>query len=230
MKNIFLLIPLFWANITLFAQNQPQLITEDAPYYTITYYQINDTKEGLYKEFYKQNGKVKTEGVYEKGLKEGVWKYFDLPGTLNKEETYKKDKLNGLLTKYAQNKVTETEHYLNDELDGLCQKFSPDSVLVEKYTYKKGVLLSRYSYFPDGKVKSGEIIPRDKNKTYTYKQYYNSGAKRIIATLKNGEYIKSVSYYENGQIETVSEIIDGQLKVVKKFSTTGASLKPDCGC
>ncbi|GHT08004.1 hypothetical protein FACS189426_02590 [Bacteroidia bacterium] len=230
MKIRFLLISLLWANISMFAQDPPRLITEEAPYYTLSYYQLNDKKEGSYKEFYKQNGKTKTEGVYEKGLKEGVWKYFDLSGALNQEETYKRDKLNGLLTKYAQGKITDTENYLNGEMDGLCQKFSPDGSLAEKWTYKKGVLLSRYAYFPDGKIKSEEVIPRDKNRTHTYKLYYNSGAKRIVSTLKNGEYIKSVSYYENGQIDTVSEIVDGQLKIVKKYSETGVSLKPDCGC
>jgi antitoxin component YwqK of YwqJK toxin-antitoxin module len=230
MGKIFLLIPLLWTNITLFAQTQPQLITEEKSYYTLTYYQVNDTKEGSYKEFYKQNGKTMTEGAYEKGLKEGVWKYFDLSGVLNKEETYKKNELNGPLTKYAQGIVIETGNYLHGEKDGVWRKFAPDGTLSEKYTYKKDVLLSRYAYFTDGKIKSEEVIPQNKNRTYTYKLYYNSGAKRIVSTLKNGEYIKSISYYENGQIDTVSEIVDGQLKVVRKYSTTGVSMKPDCGC
>jgi antitoxin component YwqK of YwqJK toxin-antitoxin module len=230
MKLLPSLILFLSANFTLFAQGQPRLITEDKPYYTVTFYQVNGEKDGQYKETYKQNGNVKTEGVYKTGRKEGVWKYFDIQGIIEKEETYKTDRLNGPVTTYTLGKISVIENFLNGEKDGLSLKFLNDTTLIEKCTYRRGVLLSRYSYFPDGKIKSEEVIPQDKNKTYFYKQYYNSGAKRVVSTMKDGDCIKSKSYHENGQVETISETVDGQLKVVRKFSATGVEVNPGCGC
>jgi antitoxin component YwqK of YwqJK toxin-antitoxin module len=230
MKRILVSGLLFLISVSLFAQTTPRLITEDESYYTLTYYQVGNQKEGAYKETYKQNGKTKVEGNYRNGLKDGVWKYYDLAGNLTKEETYKNDKLNGKLTTYYNNKVSDITDYLNDKKSGVYQRLAPDGSVIEKSTYRNDRLLSRYTYFPDGKVKTEEVIPTNKNRVYYSKQYYNSGAKRIVSTMKNDECIQSITYYENGKIETISQIVDDQLKLVKRYSENGVEMSTDCGC
>jgi antitoxin component YwqK of YwqJK toxin-antitoxin module len=230
MKGFCLICLSLLASVFVGAQNSPQLITEEATYYIITYYQVNGIKDGKYTETYIQTKEIKTDGLYEKGLKEGVWKYFDISGSISKAESYRKDKLNGTLTTYLQNKIWATDTYLNGEKNGISQKFTPDGLLEEKSTYRNNVLLSRYTYYPSGKIRSEEIISSEKNKIYFHKQYYESGAKQIISTMKNRECIKSVSYHKNGRVESISEIVDGQLKMTKKYDSDGNELSVGCGC
>jgi antitoxin component YwqK of YwqJK toxin-antitoxin module len=191
---------------------------------------VNNQKEGKYSEIYKQNGKTKLEGNYVKGLKEGIWKYYNIKGSLVKEETYKNDLLNGPVTEYEQDKIQQIENYLNGEKDGISQKFVGNGYLSEKQTYKKGKLTARHSYYPDGELKSETIIPLDKNKTYQLKQYFKSGKIQVLSTLKNDECLKSIQYYETGQIETVHEVVDGEFKLTQKFSPTGEKLSVTCNC
>ncbi|MDR3219506.1 MAG: hypothetical protein LBU22_11145 [Dysgonamonadaceae bacterium] len=230
MRGFCLICLSLLASVFVGAQNSPQLITEAATYYTITYYQVNGVKDGKYTETYMQTGKIKTDGLYEKGLKEGVWKYFDISGNITQAESYRKDKRNGTLTTYFQNKILATDTYLNGEKNGISKKFTSGGLLEEKSTYRNNVLLSRYTYYPNGKIKSEEIIPREKNKIYFHKQYYESGEKHVVSTMKNGECTKSISYHKNGRVESISEIVDGQLTMTKKYAADGAVLSTGCGC
>lgn len=57
---------------------------------------------GAFKEFAK-NGKIVTEGIYENGLKIGLWKYYLDSGIKDYEETYDKGILNGSYVSYFDN-------------------------------------------------------------------------------------------------------------------------------
>ncbi|GHU63110.1 hypothetical protein FACS1894123_05220 [Bacteroidia bacterium] len=204
--------------------------TEEKSYYTMSYYEVNNQKEGTYSETYKQNGKTKLEGNYVKGLKEGIWKYYNIAGSLVKEETYKNDLLNGPVTEYEQDKIKQIENYLDGEKDGISQKFTGNGYVAEKQTYKKGKMIARSAYYPGGELKSEMVIPADKNKTYQLKQYFRSGKPEVLSIMKDDECLKSIQYYESGQIETVHERVDGEFKLTQKFSPTGEKLSVTCNC
>ena len=70
-------------------------------YIQLSNYSKNGKLDGKYTETYAETGKMKVEGVYKEGKKEGVWKYGTLKGTVSKEE------------KYEAGKLTETKKFEN---------------------------------------------------------------------------------------------------------------------
>jgi len=225
---------IFLFSIVIFSsasgQENSRLITKEEPFYIITYQEVDGKIEGEYKETLKGGDKIKTIGKYEAGLKDGVWIYHDLSGKLIKEENYNKGNLDGIVLTYNREKLFQKENYRNGEKDGLTEKWNYHEKLIEKSTYEKGKLLSQYTYYGDGSLKSEEVIPKSKNKTYFLKQYYPSGDIKAISTKKDNEYIKTVNYFENGRIENIFERVEGELQMVKKYSENGQELPTGCGC
>jgi len=213
-----------------FAQQSSVPVTEEKSYYDVTYYKSGDKKVGEYKETYKQNGNTKTTGSYFDDKKSGVWKYYTIAGIITKEETYQNGVLNGITNNYDDGLLIETLNFRNGELNGKCQKFYSDGKLSEQTIYINGKRKSFHSYYQSGKPKEVEIIPDNPAKTYQNVQYYESGVKRSISVLKNGECIKYTSFHTNGKVSTVSELVDGQLKMVERYSAEGMREKVDCGC
>ena len=58
-------------------------------------YYVDNVLDGTYVLRY-NNGKIKEEGKYVKGLKEGEWKHYDEDGGIDKTETFKNGKSQGI--------------------------------------------------------------------------------------------------------------------------------------
>lgn len=233
MSKFVLLLFLLGIVFTSSAQtNQADLtqITEDKGYYRKVYSQSEGKLDGEYKEIYTETGAVRLEGSYKNGLKEGLWIYRDRSNKLKKEENYHQDKLDGTCTTYQEGEARITESYKNGTKDGLFETYNRKGRLVEKKVFLNGKLQSSHTYYDDGSVKSESVIPKDSQKPYTTKQYYPSGKLKVEATMKDNTCLKSTSYFENGQIQFVYELIDGQLKLIKRFNEKGKSLSTSCDC
>lgn len=100
---------------------------------------------GNYQDFYMNKG-LKESGVFDEGLKKGVWKNWTAEGVLKDEFSFKNGIKNGAYTKYgATGNILEKGKYRNDLLNGKQQVFAGDSVRV--VFYKAGKISQRKSFF-----------------------------------------------------------------------------------
>ena len=65
----------------------------DGDYIQISNYSILGVRDGKYREIYDKDYKLRTEGRYNDGRRDGVWKYGSKDGKITKEEKYDKGKL-----------------------------------------------------------------------------------------------------------------------------------------
>ena len=104
---------------------------------------------GIYNEFYDTKG-LKTQGIFEMGLKSGRWKSWGEDGVLDSIVNYSSGKPNGKFEKYDQEGVLqERGKYHDGQLNGKLEKrISADSIQVIRY--KKGKVMA---YQPSKAVK-----------------------------------------------------------------------------
>ena len=82
-----------------------------------------------FKDYY-ANGKVRSEGSYERGYENGLWKYYYEDGTLQEETNYFIGKLNGSVRRYHPNGKLMNEGYFTlNKQDSIMRAFS-DSTTV----------------------------------------------------------------------------------------------------
>jgi uncharacterized protein len=94
------------------------------------------------------NGTVRSEGVYEAGFEDGLWKYYYEDGTLQEKTNYRRGKLNGPVWRYHQNGRQMVEGYfVNDAQDSIQRTWSADSVLLETGYWNKGKKIGYWHYF-----------------------------------------------------------------------------------
>lgn len=104
---------------------------------------------GIYNEFYGTKG-LKTQGIFEMGLKSGKWKSWGEDGILDSIVNYSSGKPNGKFEKYDQEGVLqERGKYYDGQLNGKLEKWiSAESIQVIRY--KKGRVMA---YQPSKAVK-----------------------------------------------------------------------------
>ncbi|MFC1226708.1 toxin-antitoxin system YwqK family antitoxin [Pedobacter sp. BG31] len=105
--------------------------------------------DGVYNEFYDTKG-LKTQGLYQMGLKTGKWKNWGEDGKLDSIINYSSGKANGKFEKYDQEgALSERGTYRDGQLNGKLEKrISADSIQVVRY--KKGKVMA---YQPNKAVK-----------------------------------------------------------------------------
>jgi len=105
--------------------------------------------DGVYNEFYDTKG-LKTQGLYQMGLKTGNWKSWGEDGKLDSIIHYSSGKANGRFEKYDQEGVLlERGKYQDGQLNGKLEKrISADSI--QAINYKKGKVVA---YTPSKAVK-----------------------------------------------------------------------------
>ncbi|MDQ0638303.1 antitoxin component YwqK of YwqJK toxin-antitoxin module [Pedobacter sp. W3I1] len=104
---------------------------------------------GIYNEFYDTKG-LKTQGLFEMGLKSGKWKSWGEDGVLDSIVNYSSGKPNGKFEKYDQEGVLlERGSYRDGQLNGKLEKrIGTDSIQVTRY--KRGKVVA---YKPGKAVK-----------------------------------------------------------------------------
>lgn len=108
-------------------------------------YILAEFKDGMYNGDYKyfKNNRLKEEGTYKEGRKDGVYKEYYSDGVaLKKEAPFKEGKLNGIVKTYYTNGKLETEKgYAMSIEDGVERDYDYESgEITTDRNYKNGVL------------------------------------------------------------------------------------------
>jgi antitoxin component YwqK of YwqJK toxin-antitoxin module len=166
----------------------------------INRYDNNNRKHGLWKYFH-DNGVVRLEGMYKRGLENGYFKEYDYTGNLitttkyvdgvKKEDARELAKLDVRKDYYADGQVKIVATYNKEGVpEGIRREYAPDGTIESSYIFRNGTLI-------------GEGVVTEKGeRDGIWKEYYDDGKLRA-----EGKYNKDVKtgswkyYHFNGQLE-----------------------------
>jgi len=160
-------------------------------------------KHGLQK-FYSEEGNLMKVIPFVSGVEHGVSKEYNSEGTLITITTFrngyfqKEEKINrvdrnglkqGIYRTYYDSDVPKSEGmYKDDKKDGIFKEYSPDGRIVSKEEYRNGELILEQK--------------KEDDKFEVKRQYYNTGATKIVGTYKKGVPEGTFRQYdENGNLE-----------------------------
>lgn len=135
----------------LFAQSF-QIVEGD----TINLIDADSLKQGLWKEYYKTTGNIKSEVYYVNGKRDGleiVW--YNIPHCIQYEATYKNGELDGPIRKYSRwCNLEKEEYYKNGLKSGYQRTYHANGRIKTEANFKEGVLIGTYKTYDD----KGELL------------------------------------------------------------------------
>lgn len=186
-------------------------------------YSSKGEKIGKWIEFYSNSNRVKEEGNYSNGKRNGLFKIFDKKGHLDRIETYK----NGVLQEDSaaeildvkkelgqDGKIKSIGSYANGKKQGIFREYNSDGEIIASSVYKNDVKVgegvitgsgkyigSWKIYYPTGELRAeGEYEEGKKNGKWKY--YFITGELEQKGNYKNnlpsGEW---VWYFKNREIK-----------------------------
>jgi len=177
-------------NATLYIDGVPQSFIEELANLDIR------------KEYY-DNGNIKKEGIYDIiGKENGLFKYYNKKGKIEKTEIYKHGVLiaRGLIDEEGRKQDYWEEYYLE-----------PEGQLKSKGKYKDGKKIEDWEYYFANKQlqQKGKYL-KDEKPTGLWKWYYENGSLLREENFRKGlEDGMLHEYTEEGKIITEGEFIDG---------------------
>ncbi|MEM7161347.1 MAG: hypothetical protein AAF487_02800 [Bacteroidota bacterium] len=169
---------------------------------------------GASTEWY-DNGQIKSEGVYWKGVRDGEWKEYTEEGQVTLEAFYDRSKFAGDVTKYyATGEKKSTGTYLLGKKDLLTGEFKEWYINGNRKfegNYIKGEKsgICRW-FYKDGQLQKEAVYEKD-NYAGFVREFYPDGSKKI-----EGEYAKGVNQgLKNGAWKVWNE--DGELIKNEKY-------------
>jgi len=186
---------LLLSKISLFAQptnvKKEENKFPDGTVETYTYYkneQKQEVKHGEYKKVSK-DGKVREEGNYDEGKRDGTWKFYYPSGDLREVSTYK-----------------------SNMRDGPYEFYNNKKALQKKGQYVKNRMVGQWTfYYPDGKLKEDKVY-KDNKENGEAKEYYENGNVKASGIYKNGLKDSVWYVYEpNGKKQSVTIYSAGAL-------------------
>ncbi|MDH5609782.1 MAG: tetratricopeptide repeat protein, partial [Cyclobacteriaceae bacterium] len=144
----------------------------------------NGQLDGYYRAYH-LNGTVANEGWYIDGQAEQIWQTYFIDGTLY-----------------------ESTYFKNNLADGLSKEYATDGRLFQVYQYKNGMYTGVFQYDTTGAVFNQRTL---KNGTGKNTYLYPGGKKRYESDLICGLSITDqVNYYPSGKKETVLSVKNGE--------------------
>lgn len=186
-----------------------------------------DEKDGElnYKYFFPE-GPLKLEGTYKNGLKEGIWKFYNVFGKLTEEESWMKGmqsgiqkqyhsngnlqfvfmcdsgKISGQITRYFKNGHLSYKGYYNSEgSTGLWTTYySNDSIENKAYMVSDKMTGRRMSYSPEGKLTTEEKF-NDEGESVSIKNFDAQGRISEVINISS-DSTSFISHYPNGKLKS----------------------------
>lgn len=158
-------------------------------------------------------GKLRTDGFFDKGKKTGEWKYRYSSGLIRLKENYVNGKQDGIATTYTRSgALHQIQNYKNDMLNGRTENY--DYGKISNITnYIDDVEHGPYQYFhPNGSVSTEGFIFKNQVVGVKNSYWYN-------ATLLNRS-----TYIENQNTKTEYFNLDGKLQHTQDYKNLNGSV------
>lgn len=178
---------------------------------------VNNQTVGPYKEYF-NDGTLKTEGQYRNGDKDSIWNHYNIVSRL-------------VMVEHCQNGVCKVMEAwdnagtkLVDSGNGIYKEYlSDEKTLKEEGRYKNGLKDSTWVTYWNNGNKLTVMNFKEGQPTGEVLTFYESGKKRSIENIENGEY---KLWYENGNLSTSGYMKDSERDSVwKYFSQDGILMR-----
>jgi len=181
-------------------------------------------KQGFWKEFYAENGKLKAEGNYKDNVKTGTWKFYTENEILKQTGNYNKNGFqNGEWKWFFENgTLQKVENFTNGVLEGICEEYDENGKIRSKGIYQEGQedgfwFFTTTDYRQEGNFSYGR-------RNGIWKHYYDSGQLKFEGNfLDDYPDGKHLFYWENGKIKEERNYVMGKAEGTwRKYDETGA--------
>ncbi len=171
----------------------------------------DNNEQGYWKYFFK-NQLLASEGAFNNGVKEGLWKTYYEDGNIKEIMNYQNGKLNGEYTYFYKNGAPSTKvKYTADFYDGTLELYYATGQIKQSMEYKMGKQIGKEIYYNSNGSKKYEITVIDGHVQGEVKQYYPSGKLKEIVNFTDGKRNgKGTEYHENGNLYTEGNYLNGQ--------------------
>lgn len=216
--------------ITLYEFDNGRLVNFES----INRYNDNNEKEGLWKMFY-PNNRIKTETIYKNGLKNGLFKEYDINGNLIKAVSYENDSI--INEDYELNfeidyrseydslgRLIKQGSFLGNIPIGIHREYDLDGKVIKTFAYADNGILYSYGiidesgkkqgmfeyYYPDKKIKAkGEYLNNRRIGQWTF--YFQNSNIEQEGHYKNG-YLDGewTWYYKNGNVWRIEHYLQNK--------------------
>lgn len=157
---------------------------------------------------YYPNGKVKSQGEYDKdGKQTGTWTYYYSNGNKAEERPMENGKITGVVTNYFENgKVKDKGAFVEGKRVGVVEYFHPNGQVLGKRNYRNGEFVSFGDFFDENGTVSLQ------NGTGSLTEYFDNGAVSFKGNYLNGKLHGNSSwYFTNGKLSTNANYSNGIL-------------------
>lgn len=186
------------------------------------YYQINNLKQGPYKEYY-VDGTIKIYCDYIDGKIEGLYLEYDQDGFLKKELQNKNGLLYGICKYYEKNQyqgyteisdeITYIEGYKNGDFTRIIKK--NDNNTIEKGNFLNNCKIESITTHNNNIIINKRYAHPNKDNVYIVEDYYDDNIikRKYCITYNNNNVYENLvgidsKYYENGIIESIQNYDD----------------------
>lgn len=162
---------------------------------------ISKSGKKLQYENYYPTRNLYCEGEYVDGIAEGVWKYYDDYGVLNKVEKYKAGLIQDTVKAYYPNgKIDYISAYKEGKRDGIYLKYNVFGVLTQEGRYRKCEPVNDwYSYYSDGSLE--EEYAFKNGIRHGYQNNYSVNGKLSSYEIYSDGIIISTVYLDTNGVE-----------------------------
>lgn len=173
-------------------------------------------KDGFYDGKYEEHvyNKLKCEGVYKEGRKNGVFKMYDDEGRVKEEKSYKEAKLDGAhKTFYTSGKLEREVNYRNGKQDGKELAYEFDGTLRRDHTYKDGKQVGKQFSFLKGTYELYETVYYNELglKDGDYSSIFTFGLPHVLGHYKNGQKDgRWIEIAESGDTLVIETYVNGR--------------------
>ena len=187
---------------------------------------VNNELNGKYTKTYADRS-MQTEGFYTNGLKDKTWIEFDKNGKKSLETEYTNDKLNGIRKVFEDGELMKSENYKDGKRNGefLVYENNDGKIqLVKQDNYVDSKLdgISKHYYY--GVLDRETVYKNDK--IVTRKEFDRVSGLILSEELYKDYNVIGEKRYRQGKLQyLLLEDENGNLNIVKEYSTTGQSIK-----
>lgn len=173
-------------------------------------------KDGFYNGRYEEHvyNKLKCEGAYKDGRKDGTFKWYDDEGRVKEEKSYKGGKLDGAHKTYYPTGAVEREvNYRDGKQDGKELSYDFDGTLRRDHTYKDGKQVGKQFTFLEGTYELYETAYYNEygQKDGDYSSVFTFGLPHVLGHYKNGQKDGQwIEIAESGDTLVIETYVNGK--------------------
>lgn len=151
---------------------------------------------------YDKNGYIISEGVLNKGLEDGIWKFYNSGGVVVRMTNFKEGVESGEYKMFFEDSKTikEKATYVDGKLDGLYEEFFANGKIKSRGYFQDDAKVGEWiEFYPNGKIQR-RVFFLDGEVNGTSQSFDGMGNPTIEEYYKNGSFSDITLFNSNGDV------------------------------